>query len=301
MKSKEMLRDEYLDIQDDLAPGETARCNHLDCPAGEDTRARLYFTRDSKNTSFIKWYCHNCSEGGYVQGKPNFYRVPPKVPFKDAKKFAVPSLLVPPFGDGAPLVLQARLKKYISEGAAEAHGFKYDPSSHAIYQPIWRLVECLTGYDIPEYLTQGLMGYQLRMLNPHSPYRYITNMKDKESPIATVVRKDVGSAKCYAYVVEDILSAISIMEHTVVNCDILCNYGTKPDPLALSYLDKQYDKLTVWFDNDGDKVMENAHTMARVAGMVCHANRIFVEEKYAGLDPKDVLLLDVGGTSKWIA
>jgi hypothetical protein len=151
------------------------------------------------------------------------------------------------------------------------------------------MFQCLTGYDTPEYQPTGLLGYQLRMLNPYSPYRYITNMKEKDDPIATVVRKDVGSAKCYAYVVEDILSAIAIMEKSVINCDILCNYGTKPDPLALSYLDKQYDKLAVWFDNDGDKVMENAQTMARIAGMVCTTNKIFVEEKYKGCDPKDVV------------
>ena len=48
----------------DLAPESigTARYNHEDCPAGTDTRRRLYVTRKADAPHLVLAYCHNCGE-----------------------------------------------------------------------------------------------------------------------------------------------------------------------------------------------------------------------------------------------
>jgi hypothetical protein len=48
-----------------LAVGEQTNQNHQDCPAGEDTKKRLYVRRN--NEGYL-WYCHHCSQGGFQRG-----------------------------------------------------------------------------------------------------------------------------------------------------------------------------------------------------------------------------------------
>ena len=48
---------------DEMEPGSTARINHEKCPAGEDTRRRLYFTKPAAG-DVVLGYCHNCQMGG---------------------------------------------------------------------------------------------------------------------------------------------------------------------------------------------------------------------------------------------
>ena len=59
----------YQQMIDDLEPGETVRYNHTDCPAGEDTRRRLYLTRPHADPTWVLGYCHNCQDSARSGGK----------------------------------------------------------------------------------------------------------------------------------------------------------------------------------------------------------------------------------------
>ena len=51
-------------LADELKLGQQKNFNHIDCPAGTDTRGRLYVKRVSGG---ILGYCHNCQEAGFVR------------------------------------------------------------------------------------------------------------------------------------------------------------------------------------------------------------------------------------------
>lgn len=56
-----------------LAVGEQTNQNHQDCPAGMDTKKRLYIKRTSDG---YQWYCHHCAQGGFVRaGVRNIHKV----------------------------------------------------------------------------------------------------------------------------------------------------------------------------------------------------------------------------------
>jgi hypothetical protein len=48
-----------------LSVGDQTNLNHQDCPAGQDTKKRLYVRRT--NEGYV-WYCHHCSQGGFQRG-----------------------------------------------------------------------------------------------------------------------------------------------------------------------------------------------------------------------------------------
>lgn len=54
----------------EMAVGNTLRFDHIGCPAGEDTRGRLYVKRTSDN--FWVAYCHNCGSPGWYKHSPLF-------------------------------------------------------------------------------------------------------------------------------------------------------------------------------------------------------------------------------------
>jgi hypothetical protein len=49
--------------------GSTEHVNHVDCPAGVDTRRRLYVTRNKAPSDLLVWYCHNCGQGGAFKSR----------------------------------------------------------------------------------------------------------------------------------------------------------------------------------------------------------------------------------------
>lgn len=56
-----------------LGVGEQTNQNHQNCPAGLDTKKRLYIKRTNDG---YQWYCHHCAQGGFVRGGiRNIHRV----------------------------------------------------------------------------------------------------------------------------------------------------------------------------------------------------------------------------------
>ncbi len=56
---------------DELSRPGTLRTDHTSCPAGQDTRGRLYFTTVTEQGKYlVKAYCHNCRQGAVKELYP---------------------------------------------------------------------------------------------------------------------------------------------------------------------------------------------------------------------------------------
>lgn len=64
------LLQQLINTSPTIPVGESLRFDHAGCPAGEDTRARLYVKRTSDN--FWVAYCHNCGSPGWYKQHPHF-------------------------------------------------------------------------------------------------------------------------------------------------------------------------------------------------------------------------------------
>ena len=58
-----LKKDEFVPQGQHLSAGEQININHVDCPAGHDTKKRLYIKRTDDGTKLIA-YCHHCELSG---------------------------------------------------------------------------------------------------------------------------------------------------------------------------------------------------------------------------------------------
>ena len=264
---------EWMSHIDTLDRGQTVRVNHEDCPAGSDTRRRLYLTRPAGSPHIVVGYCHNCQDKGIYTGASakDHYRQHSgeleDVVLPTGEKFLPPENLE--FGSAMwPTdAIAWRIMTKLSPHALEEMGIGYDPSTHRIYLPTWDKVwsNAVDGQA-------NLIGYQLRRLTAKGP-KYLTAVKDQSVPPSTVfmasnrVNPDNNPV---AVIVEDLLSGIHVaraLEHTKYQAQVIVNYGTKVSPEVLHRV-RYFQRGIVWLDNDSDHVSDQAHKIARVWSML---------------------------------
>ena len=259
---------EYHHITSTLARGATKRINHTDCPAGQDTRRRLYITRLAGSGNLVVAYCHNCCDKGVLSQNHEKYRdfgtkvtVPPT-----GKSFKVPVGLVYDT-DKWPLdAVNWRIKKGLTEAQCQYSGMAYDASTHRVYLPQWDYLQ-----DGHIALASGLTGYQLVRLGEDGP-KYLTAQKDKSVTMSTLLlNKDDPRRTCsFGCVVEDLASGLVISERcrdTQYDAIVTVNYGTRVSPEVL-YLNRMFDFGIVWLDNDGPQIARQAEKIAKVWAML---------------------------------
>lgn len=259
----------------DLQPGETTRVNHTDCPAGEDTRRRLYLTRVQSDPTRIVGYCHNCSDGGamftkeYESFRNNKHSAfVGKEHLVDFTNKLPPNLIVSI--NQMPIYAAAWLiKANISQTDVNKFGIGFNPSTDRIVLP---------RYTFVNNNNKGtLWGYQERLLTGQGP-KYI-NVSSKENPGYTFITGELDRQKYV--IVEDLLSGIAINK-TGVDHNIIVNYGTRINPLVLGEF-KIADEVIVWLDNDSEAIDRQAEHYARTIDL--HApNKAHVVKGYS--DPK---------------
>jgi hypothetical protein len=221
---------DYAAITQDLAVGDTVRVNHDRCPAGEDTRRRLYLTRTQANPEVVVAYCHNCQSGGFMKdGKHEAYR---DAKHKGSRRQTITQvttdLLPPPMLismlDHWPTAAQAwAFKNKLDQLLVDKYGLAYDVSTDRVYIPRHRWVVNGRFGD--------LNGYQLRNVEP-SKYqpKYLTVLHERDLGFTEIgcERKSADYKVCV--IVEDYISGL----HLVEACQqapsqpfVLVNYGTK--------------------------------------------------------------------------
>lgn len=227
---------------------ETVRMNHDDCPAGQDTRQRLYITRTTDNTFLA--YCHNC--GGkdwrraaatrHIHADAEDSESVPDITGNKLDKmrhalgsvFRLSSFITKDFIDIYVPGTQRAMDKLYVNNIELAHveqqgwvlGTDFDnneclafPCDEAGYK--WQVWKFLPDEDGKRVLAVG-----------GAPEPYIYNPND--SPVLVIV--------------EDRLSGIKIAQ---AGFSSLCLHGIRgldsPDYHALTMM---YDTFVVWLDND---------------------------------------------------
>lgn len=264
-----------------LQRGESNRVNHQDCPAGTDTRRRLYLTRPAGSPEIILGYCHNCQDKGILKSNnPHCYRSHDAAieagQNLSTDKWSPPHNLVTKCHEWPADAISWRYKMSLHIAMIDALGIAYDPSTHRIYLPMWRTIK-LNG---PKTECSNLIGYQLRRLSDRGS-KYITALQDKGSYPSTLIYpllKAVDSREPpVSILVEDFASGIALAETAYENqhqWEVIVNYGTKVTPEVLARCD-QWPAL-VWLDNDSLHVSEQAEHIGRVWAMIT-GNDVHIE------------------------
>lgn len=248
-----------LDMRDlvaDFPDRGTRRLDHRACPAGTDTRRRLYITR--KENGDVVAYCHNCGLGGIHRGGTSFR--PPVLPeVEDESKEG--SLDMSRFENNTyywPKEMRMWLVNMrISLTTAQKYGITYDPESNRVV--------------IPKVSADGeLVQYQTRRLVADGSPKYMTR-KVKSKFIHDPIGPGI-SRTCV--IVEDMISAIRLSELDIDAVPLFTS--TMTDETYLTLVEK-YDRLLVWLDNDSVIVDRHAQDMVKklnamgaTSGMVMH-------------------------------
>lgn len=222
---------------------EQRKFNHIDCPAGMDTKQRLYIKRVENGHVF---YCHHCSSSGFVLSK--YAR------FKEAtkrRKCAVEE----------PKALQGKLRKTlqlpdhctrdIREWPREARGWV---RQYGITREEIRDYGLLYDIDsrrvvLPWYSGSDLGLYQLRKIfaddagTDGTKPKYITRRRS----LAGAHNISGDSSTRVLVLCEDILSAIKLSRV----CAVYPLLGTSLSTEGLTtIMDGDWDRIYIWLDDD---------------------------------------------------
>ena len=265
-----LAREIYGDTR--LRPGDSYSDNHgPECPAGEDTRYRLYFKRCEHPSSVVLWYCHNCQMGGS---------------FRQAVTGPGSSIPLTPRSD------EARIHRYLSECeklddnvardllTAEQYDWvttkgnnplwdnggtfalQYHPADRAFVFPVWN--------DKPDRIYKPL-ALQRRFVNPYSGPKCLT-MKENDSVQVWNFHKGSTESGGELVIVEDMLSFLAILRQmrddvTLRDRSALCLFGAHLSLPLLVYLKNTYDLHTVlvMLDNDNDHILTERNRICQRA------------------------------------
>lgn len=266
----------------DLVRGETVRVNHTECPAGQDTRRRLYITRPAASPHVVLGWCHNCQDKGVLRtdaASPAYRQfddeVATEIVLPTGDEFAPPPNLIEDHNLWPVEAVAWRIQKRMTEQDCESICVAYDPATHRMYLPMWdRIPHAMNNATSPPVLE----GYQLRRLTDSGP-KYLTAVRDRDHHPSTVIDPQPLHGKVQAVLVEDLASGMALsnaLESTGRCAYVIVNYGTKVTPEVL-YRVTDFEQGLVWLDNDSDHVTTQAHKIAKVWRMLSGA-KVSVED-----------------------
>jgi hypothetical protein len=224
------------------------RMNHEGCPAGEDTKKRLYLKVTDDNKLMLA-HCFHCGGGGAIKFSSGGPRrrsaiVTPNVDYDLAE--AVFNHIDDVYRNATSmLTILDWPMQYFTECAKEFAGDKncygLRKDSQYYYLPRGEAPN-VTGYDLRSYPVKGFK----RILHPAHA---------KGSNL--LIFNSTGSKT--AVIVEDPISAMKVDLAGYAGVSLCTNNLSDTDAFKLSVL---YDKLLVWLDNDSDLIIKNAQSAA---------------------------------------
>ena len=222
----------------------TERVNHDDCPAGVDTKRRLYVTR--KEEGNVVAYCHNCGNSG-VHGGASRHRsahIPvPQVESKAGKLEVKGNMKDQPY-DWPKEMLHWLNECGIDLTIAVKYGIVYDADDRRII--------------IPKLNRSGdLVMFQSRRLYGDGTPKYLT-YKVKDAYYHDALEGKAEPNTCI--VVEDMLSAIRCAEAGYTAVPLFTANATDETMLTMV---REYDTIVVWLDNDNTTVIRSSSQCCR--------------------------------------
>ena len=271
--------------------GETTRRNHADCPAGIDTRKRLYITRPANTPDMVLVYCHNCQQGTAFNIKElggfatSSFRTITSRDVKGEKPihFSVPKSLTTD-KDLWPVEARAwAYKRGLDQKVTTYSGIAYAATEHAIYLPMHREQTLCPGWT----WAGATLGYQLRLLNENAGSKYLTSLFSKHAQVYTKLSWHKNEEPDICILVEDFVSGVKLINtlartHPHLTVQALVNYGVQVKLEALAGTNAKIN--VVWLDNDNEHVRIQADTIVRTWNMLSPSPVVKVE--VPDLDPK---------------
>lgn len=267
------LYDEYI-VRLDV--NQTKSCNHYGCPAGEDHKGRLYFTRKDKPTDIVVWFCHNCAEGGAIKTRFTLSDTKGSAgkTTKDETRYIADVLArsVDITSKEGCHITTVQDKWLMNHAATSPQGYYprgqvlLDPMDGSLVFPI-----CAPeARDVPVPSQPNAM--QKRFHRTYGP-KCVTTKATGE----VKVREFFGGLNGPVVIVEDKLSAIRLLMDTDTRSYVL--FGSSMDISELvEYKDQFMAGVIVWLDNDNAQVIGNSHKIASLCRMlgipVAHIDKI---------------------------
>lgn len=257
----------------------TMHYNHEDCPAGRDTRQRLYITRTNDNT--ILAYCHNCGHRGFIRST-------------DPRNIHEPAIdeCTPVVGDplGIPAILTAQI-----ENLGSIPTFPIDYSSQIQqYMDTYGISQLMAAKDAWMYGSSldtktGVLVYPCLRTDTS----IIGGQVRRVGPVADGVPKVVsfGTVEPHLFdpydsdtviVCEDRVSGVKIAQAGFASYVLHGSQaltGVQAHSLAMLF-----KNVLVWYDNDNDTVKQAAETSHKVLTLFKHTQYIGLER--VAVDPK---------------
>jgi hypothetical protein len=310
---------------DGLQEGDQVHVNHQLCPAGVDTKKRLYLKQieDGK----ILGYCHHCGESGILNGQKTIKSL---AALKDPLTREIKQgHIVPRLEHGLVPIQEphytawlARMGYYATGARKQEHQrgllpdfVGYHPPTKRIYVPFYTHLELQT---VPSSTIQDPDGFQSRGIDPHDPCRgpkWLTSMHKGQVPkYSRISMKKYGpgipklsdkSDYAMHIVVEDLLSQLVLVNHLFYkdwNSTILreCTInvwalmGTTLDPGMEVILNSDLSlgkakQVNLWLDNDSAGRLGASKLSASLGGST-HSVSVFEEPKnLSAFDVSDVM------------
>lgn len=200
--------------------------NHEDCPAGTDTKQRLYVKYVGSGWVF---FCHHCGSKGYLREVERTHR-PSELMADGARTFIPTPALLASLQDNE---LTVPMTEWSSEARLWWSSYELDAAHAAYYHTQW------DGKRL--WLWAGAAGYQGRGFNTTPKYVTIRGGNDKAFFFLYNYRENNE-----VFIVEDLVSAYKLDSS---GANVICLQGTKLNDQHKN-LCFRFGRVMVWLDED---------------------------------------------------
>ena len=253
-------------------PG-TYRFNHEGCPAGEDTKRRLYITIPDGKPDVRLAYCHNCGGSNMVRARSDSYTrntcysiggsyedyLPTNKFLKSARNYEYSpdphSLLTPEelneYPDSAKTILR---NAHLTREQIHKYNICFDSEMHRLM------------YFYPKDDHDKASYVQLRAVESTQKIKYLGYKlgRDSDDDRSYPFSSDFSNDTRLLVITEDLLSSIRVAE-------VAGSSGVWALPLAGTFIRieslyryaEQFDRILVWLDNDSKVVLNQAADIAQ--------------------------------------
>lgn len=231
-----------------LAAGEQQRFNHEDCPAGRDTRRRLYVKRTEDDRKLLG-YCHNCGLKAVMTPTTSYShrRSMPSTALRAAKPVTLPTDLETEPAKWPPEMVGWLFRTGLGFEEAKKFGVGYSGYYGRAILPVWNSGE-LRGFQT-RHIHALDTGPKYRTYCIKPPLRGLYTPAIKPDKI--VVCEDLFSAwKC-----GHIEAGFAMCRSDLKAAELL--------ELSLN----GYNHVIIWLDNDQPHIRKKARLLAKKAAL----------------------------------
>ncbi len=213
-----------------ILDGKQEKYNHVDCPAGDDTKQRLYVKHVD---GAILFHCHHCDTSGYYRPRERYSSIADaenRIPHSDDARAA----------RAYETIGEEDYNKFRIEGQLWLGQYGFDAQMCHDYG----IKEFDNGLVLPVYFrdiigSTRVDGYQIRRYNGVPKYSTYTQR--------TYSYLYAGPSMRPLVITEDLLSSYKMH---AAGFSTLCLLGTSMPPEVCSWVARDYPRQVLWLDDD---------------------------------------------------